>query len=57
MDENGCRLAINRYETALPHNGEKIAHLLALEHSENVTLVFCASALWKNVPPTIFFNA
>jgi hypothetical protein len=56
MDEKGCCLTIHYQQTVLARKGAKRVHLIPAEHGENITTVFCASALGQITPPLILFK-
>lgn len=56
MDEKGCRLTIHHQQTVLALKGSKRVHLIAPEHSENVTIVGCGNAIGSATPPMVIFK-
>lgn len=56
MDEKGCQLGLHHQKQVLAGKGSKRVHLVAPEHSENVTIVACGNAMGNAIPPMIIFK-
>ncbi|KAG5863377.1 hypothetical protein JTB14_005027 [Gonioctena quinquepunctata] len=55
MDEE-CRLTIHHQQTGLALKGSERVHLVAPEHTENVNIFGCASAIGSAMPPMVIFK-
>ncbi|XP_072381359.1 uncharacterized protein [Diabrotica undecimpunctata] len=51
IDEKGCRFTLHHQQEVFAKKGTKRVHIVAPEHTENVTIVSCANASGQYVPP------
>lgn len=56
MDEKGCRLRIDHYQTALTNKVAQRMQLQSLEHAESVTIIGCVNAFDSTILPMIIFK-
>lgn len=56
MDEKGSSLTTNHLQRVISKKGVKRVHIVASEHTENVTVVVYCNATGKSIPPMKLFR-